>query len=380
MLTSVTLTNFKGARSLSVRLAPLTLLSGLNSAGKSTVLQSLCLIRQSSLGEGLLTQTVELQGPLVQFGSFSDVISHGATSDNVSVSVCSNGVEWGCTFTAQQHESSAVAVSQRGGGQHPLSGDNFQLLLADRVSPATRFPRPMGRRSLAGPLGARGEFTADVLAHNSVCAQRVPLKRQAQSNPLLVEELTAKVAPTDGLLDQVSAWLQLFSPGVRVKAEGIAGTDDVRLAYEYVGRVGLQETSDPIRPTNVGFGLTYALPVIAAALLAPEESLLLLENPEAHLHPRGQFHLGILLAQAVSDGVQVVVETHSDHVLNGVRLAVKNKVISNEEVAFHFFSREMKTGDVGLESPALLPDGSIPTWPEGFFDEWDNALIRLLKS
>jgi predicted ATPase len=111
---------------------------------------------------------------------------------------------------------------------------------------------------------------------------------------------------------------------------------------------------------------------------APPGALLLLENPEAHLHPQGQSALGHLIAQCASDGVQVIVETHSDHLLNGVRLAVKSKTIGDEEVALHFFSRSVETGEATVQSPAILKNGRLSNWPKGFFDQWGKDIDALL--
>jgi predicted ATPase len=116
-----------------------------------------------------------------------------------------------------------------------------------------------------------------------------------------------------------------------------------------------------------------------ACLSAKAGALLLLENPEAHLHPRGQSALGLLLALCASDGVQVIVETHSDHLLNGIRLAAKRKDIMARDVAVHFFSRSVETGVSTCESPVLLDNGRFSDWPAGFFDEWGNALDELLE-
>lgn len=95
--------------------------------------------------------------------------------------------------------------------------------------------------------------------------------------------------------------------------------------------------SDFQRPQNVGFGLTQLFPIIVAILAAREGDIILIENPEVHLHPKAQQDVGTLLARVAASGVQVVVETHSDHVLNGVRLAVKSKSIVPADVAIHFF-------------------------------------------
>lgn len=378
MLERIGLKNFKGARGVEVRLSPLTVLCGLNSAGKSTILQCLSAIRQSAHGARRLS-SFDLHGELVQLGVLNDVLSHGAEDEVLEVSLQSSSGSWSARFSGELSESSLHVLNQIGEVPQLLTRDNFQLLLAERISPQVRFPRDMGNRGLAGRLGARGEYTADVLAKLTVQSTRVPKSRHVSEVPYGRISRNSKASPTDKFPDQLSAWLQEFSPGVRLESEAIALTDDVRLSYSYFGRSGFEETSEKIRPTNVGFGLTYSLPVVAAGLLAEPGSLLLLENPEAHLHPRGQLYLGFLLSQITSDNVQVVVETHSDHVVNGIRLAVKGGVVGADLVGFRFFSRDMASGNVNVECPVVLSDGSIPAWPEGFFDEWDNALMELLR-
>lgn len=121
------------------------------------------------------------------------------------------------------------------------------------------------------------------------------------------------------------------------------------------------------------------MPIVTACLGAPSGSLLLIENPEAHLHPQGQVALGELLARCANDGVQIIVETHSDHVLNGICLAAKNNIVLAEEVALHLFSRAVQTGDVSVVSPALLQTGQLSNWPNGFFDQWDKSISALLS-
>lgn len=109
-------------------------------------------------------------------------------------------------------------------------------------------------------------------------------------------------------------------------------------------------------------------------------ALVLLENPEAHLHPKGQAQIGRLLAKAAAAGVQVVAETHSDHVLNGIRVAVHDNLIPADKISIHFFTRSGNADGMctNVVSPRMYPDGRIDEWPEGFFDEWDRNLEALL--
>lgn len=133
------------------------------------------------------------------------------------------------------------------------------------------------------------------------------------------------------------------------------------------------------RPANIGFGLTYAFPIIVAGLLAKKEQVLVIDSPEAHLHPLGQSKIGYFLGVIAAAGVQVIVETHSDHVLNGIRLAVAKKAISNESVGIHFFSSS-NSGEENrpkIVSPQVDVNGSLSEWPSGFFDQTDKDLAAL---
>ena len=131
-------------------------------------------------------------------------------------------------------------------------------------------------------------------------------------------------------------------------------------------------------PSNVGFGLTYSLPVFVALLSMSKGGLVLIENPEAHLHPKGQVAMGMFISKVAAAGVQIVVETHSDHILNGMRLAVKKGIVSGSDVKLNFVAKSRGERDVEIASPRILPSGAIDVWPEGFFDEYENTIAELI--
>ena len=164
-------------------------------------------------------------------------------------------------------------------------------------------------------LGASGEFTAHYL--NVYGAEPV-------EHPNLVRN----EASSKSLLAQTEAWLGDISPGVQLSVAEHKDMDLVSLSVSFA--VAGQVRSDPYRPTNVGFGLTNVLPVIVALLSARSGDIVIVES-EAHLHPKGQGRIGRMLALAAEAGVQVVVETHSDHILNGIRVAAKLGEIGAEK-------------------------------------------------
>lgn len=379
MISNLEITNFKAFAHADVRLAQYTLLSGLNSSGKSTVLQALALLRQGSMAGddfGPLGhfRGVALNGELLELGTGQDVLhedftaASGAEPEIVFRLRSDRGLTYTCRIGYERDGSYLpVVFDEAKDSQYDRSdlftvyGDGFQYLRADRINPAVTYQRsalPLERDTF---LGARGEYTVDVL--------RIHLDDPVPDGPL---RHPAAVRPS--LSDHAEAWLSEICPGVNLEAAAIEHTDLVRLGFQF-RRPG-HPVSAVRRPTNVGFGLTYVLPIIIACLTATPGSMILLENPEAHVHPQGQSAMARLTCAAAAVGAQLIVETHSDHILNGVRLAVKRGVLRPDDVALHYFSRE--DDGIKIESPAIGPDGMLSQWPPGFFDEWDRSLDQLL--
>jgi predicted ATPase len=375
MLERIHLENFKSSRDVEVRLAPLTILAGLNSSGKSTLLQAIGALRQSYDTNGM-TCGLSLSGDLVQLGQCRDILSEGAEGDMVTFTMEEKGTSYRWVFHGAPDANQMQFAEAPTSTPSFVTSPNFQFLHADRIVPKTLYPQAPQRSRDTGFLGPRGEYTADFLSMSAT--RPVPRARAFPRTGLGVnDDLLEKIAPTDGLLDQVAGWLQQLSPGARLSSNLVGGTDEVLLQFGYVGKLR-EAGSNLYRPTNVGFGLTYSLPIVVSCLSAPEGALLLLENPEAHLHPQGQAALGELIARCSNDGVQIIAETHSDHLVNGMRLAVKRGLVGSGDVVLHFFSRSLETGEVFVQSPAVLDNGRLSNWPSGFFDQWDKDIDALL--
>ena len=144
--------------------------------------------------------------------------------------------------------------------------------------------------------------------------------------------------------------------------------------------VNVNGINTEVSPFNMPFGNSSVFPIVVALMTAPKDSLVVIENPEAHIHPKAQTRMGELLSIAAENGIQIIIETHSDHLLNGVRIAVKNQQIDENNVEVHFVYADK-------ESPLLHhtkhiqihDDGSMEDWPVGFFDEWEESLRTLTK-
>lgn len=378
MITSLQLLNFKPFANQSLEFKKITLFSGLNSTGKSSVMQSLLLLRQS-YQQGLLPEKgLALNGYFVNIGTARDALFEGAKEDLIGFDIVwenNNKATWRFKYDREvdvlnidsEPVSSEVYKSN-------IFGNNFHYLQAERLG-----PRPFNEMSdyqvrQLGQLGIKGEYAAHFLAINgrkvipnsNLSHPEVKLKTQRQKDQSTAQSMD--------LIDQVEAWMGEISPGTRLKIDAKSDVDLMSFQYSY-------GDSNPYRATNVGFGISYTLPIIVAALASTPGTIILIENPEAHLHPKGQVKMGQLLALAASGGVQVVIETHSDHVLNGIRLAVHGGKLDPKDVQLHYFQRQNKEGQAVTDviSPKIDRNGRIDRWPDGFFDEWDNSLEILLE-
>ncbi len=371
MLNRLHLKNFKCFEDHKFILKPLTVLSGLNGTGKSSVLQALLLLRQSYQQGVLQENAIVLNGDLVHIGTGKDALFEGAKKEEIFFELIffdgkghERNASWLCGYSS---ESDVLDVLSGVGDVQvidlSLFTNDFQYLQAERIGPRRFFDLNFLVKK-HNQLGIKGEYATHFLQEFGDRSLKAGLKG------LLHTE-----AASDTLRDQVEAWMREVSPGIRINLIPNAGTDTVSLQYSFA--MGTQ-VSNNYRATNVGFGITYILPILVAVLSSTPGTLILVENPEAHLHPRGQAMMGELLARAAACGIQIIVETHSDHVLNGIRVAVHDGKLKPEDAQLHYFQRREQDGFAEVVSPTIDRDGRSDQWPDGFFDEWDKNLEALL--
>jgi predicted ATPase len=265
----------------------------------------------------------------------------------------------------------------------PLYGSVSQRPAADRSTSALpthgrRPPSSCAGAERRSPICARrgwAQVTAEDVAHLGVgeqgqyTGQVLAVHENDEVRAALRHPRTEEHGVTT-LRTQVEDWATDIIRPIRVTAQWPPGIAASVIRYQEPGSL-----LDGIRPPNMGFGVSYALPIIVAGLLAPAGGLFIVENPEAHLHPAGQSRMGRFLGRLAGAGVQTIVETHSDHVLNGIRLAaVADQRVATSDVIFHFFDG---TEPVAIE---MTERGGLTEWPEGFFDQLENDLGGLARA
>ena len=398
MISKLTIKNFKIHFNTELELKNLNILTGINGVGKSSVFQSLLLLRQSHEANVLQTG-LQLNKPHCDIGFISDAIyqGSGAVSDEIefTVETTENGSQsW--KFKPQDKNSNrnfiplsgstasdsstqgGVVIPSSGGVQNNLSAlslfnNNFQYLSAARLSPRETYPLDSNaveiKRQLSLEKG-QGELAVHFLYHYG----------KEKKEKIKFDALKHSAVAQDDLLSQTSAWEREVSPGVNV--EPTPSGKAFSLKYSFNKKNDFTPT-ELFSAENVGFGLSYALPIIVAALSSGENSLLLVENPEAHLHPRGQSELAKLLALAAHCGVQIILETHSEHIINGVLVACKKfengeKGINKDLVCIYHFKRDEEIHCAIAERITILVDGKVDRQPEDFFEQTEKDLNYLL--
>ena len=300
-------------------------------------------------------------------GGAEDVIHREAGDELAAIEVLdTEGKRWRWSFRAPVNKRTlnADVVDKPVDYAGAIAGlpPRFTYLCAERLGPRDVLSASAADIGELG-VGSRGEFVAQVLASS---LGRLPVR----NGRLAVNTTETTFA---GLLHQTESWMGKIVRPTQIEAEWFPNTSVTSLRFKTPGL-----RTEWTRAPNAGFGISYALPIIVAALRAESGGLLLVENPEAHLHPAGQSAIGGFLARVAGDGVQVFVETHSDHVLNGIRVAVAEgtAALNPEQAAIHFFRAEHDGGQT-VESMELRRTGELTTWPAGFFDQAQIDLAAL---
>jgi predicted ATPase len=420
MIIEISLQNFKIFKDKTTfPLRQLNLLTGVNGGGKSTLLQSLLLMRQS-IEHDERTTNIIFNGSCVELGTFMDV--KNLETPRKEAIVFSFNVEnylwksdmWKGTieYSIEPDNSNdslistissiKVETSQSKEKTYILDGDylssedydiylinltpytqndwheegnenlfyteyeekydnaiNFHkihYIAADRIGPKPYYEKTtLGKFPNVGP---RGEHTANILYRfeDELVNDKLYLGKDAKT-----------------LMQQTEEWLKKILGGAKLELKGKEREHTVlNLLFN------TEDSEGRYRPSNVGFGYTYILPIVVSGLIAKSGEILIVENPEAHLHPKAQSELTKFLALVASCGVQVFIESHSEHVLNAIRVATLQKEINikNDEVSVLYFQNDKKEPFVHLE---IDEKGKIDNWVDGFFDQQELDLGEIFK-
>lgn len=370
MIKSIKLQNFKVFEEEEIDLAPLTLITGINGMGKSSIIQSLLLLKQSyEIGYLESKKQVDLSNDFIDLESAENLCYILAREKVVSISLTmDNGITHQWSIDANNPKMKVLDCKYEGSGdlsEISLFNEDCIFLEAERWGPRAIYNKKTSR-AYNTKLGIQGELTPAYLVNAIADNETIGI----------VEMRHPKVADSsDQLYENLNAWMaDIVNLPLKTRVTEIDEAT-IKLLYNIEGSLG-----GSFSALQVGFGLTFCLPIVVALLRAQKGDLLLIENPEAHLHPAAQVKLGLLICQAAKHGVQIIVESHSDHILNSIRYSIKKEILNEHSVKVVFIRQLTADGKVypDLDYIRINKDGKLNHRPVDFFDSWDNMLTDLI--
>jgi len=368
MITNISLQNMKcfGARA-QFPLSQITILYGKNGRGKSTLAQSLLTLSQTILSDGS-PEVLRLNGSQVKLGSVVDVLNSNSGSLELDIHIQTD-VE-GCHDMLLQY---GADTNQRLVLQNMMvdGADRFEVF-EDRTGESGN-RRQLGATSDIALLEQLKDVTyvaADRIAPGEA-ENVVPENRLLPTGKNLLGVLLAQ---DEKFLMEVQSALSFVLSGASVNLKRLDNRVELRL--------NSVDQANTYRPQNVGFGYSYVLPVIVAALLVPKGGMLIIENPEAHLHTAAQSRImEFLIRQTKEKDLQLLVETHSDHVVNGMRIAVRKDehslLAADCNILYFDYAKSQKGLNI-IEPITVDEKGRLSSYPDDFMDEWTKQMMELL--
>lgn len=428
-ISAVTVGGFKSIHGLqTVTVRPLTVLSGANSSGKSSIMQPLLMLKQT-IDAPYDSGSLMLYGQNVKFTSSEQFLCrHSGASCNNSLSIqLSSGEKWvRWIYKIKQGEGiwlEKIVVPTKDGAEFEFyEGMESSLIekyvkLADGVARSflqfgkkNKMNWRIGRErcffnyKLSDNSDALGLFRP-VPAEISACLESMIHVPGLRGNPERTYKVSGVSGTYSGTFDSYVAsilhqWQKeapekitslgrvLASLGLtwKIASEKI---DDTQVGIK-VGRMTRAQRGgarDLVSIADVGFGLSQVLPVLVALLAAKPGQLVYIEQPEIHLHPNAQWHLARFVAEIAQTGVLIVVETHSALFLKGIQTLVAKGELESGLVSLNWFERDAKTGMTTVTAAEFDENGAFGSWPvdfddislradEEYLDAVENRMVR----
>lgn len=348
MIDELTIRGYKAIDNETLKFKNLTILTGVNSSGKSSVIQSLLMISAFTSNKNMLIQEF-----IKEYSDFNTNRNRYTNAKEIFIELNTKNKK--DTLRIKYHDNINKEITNINHSQICDYENNLFYISANRI----------GQEELASydennKFGTNGKYVFGYFEQN-------------KSN-IINDELISKEADSFTLDSQVSFWLQyILDIDLRIVTSKITASQ-VKVSFNSDGL-------ENISPYNLGAGNSYVAKIIIMALCCRPGNLLIIENPEIHLHPKAQAKLGDFITFIASKNIQIILETHSEHIINKTRYNIYKKKFNNEDVIIHY-----KASTLEKFIPLLInqnghfvnnKDSEIE-FPNGFFDSTLDELLEIM--
>ena len=357
VISKIRIQNFKCHKTFEEELGEINILAGENASGKSSIIQAILLFYCLRNGRNeSVHSTYKIMG--YDIGIASDLVYQNANSEEIVLEFYINGNKREMCIVPHENDDTLLKITRI---RTNSNSKKFKLFYinADRKGP-----------QLADAISYEGWNRVGIHGENTAYVMNWLDKMMPMSKGELRISEKLQIAKINRFSANCEEWLNIIIPGTRLETMSAPSLGIAAIKYSNSGGTYYS-------PTATGFGISYVLPIIVQALIASMESnaVLIVENPEAHLHPYSQSMMGKFMAFVASSGVQVIVETHSEHFINGCRLQLAKDNECNLAKIFFFSNKD----GVTHEEILLNNYGELSKWPKGFFDQDQMDLREIIK-
>lgn len=391
-ITRISVEGFKSiSKKQSIDIAPLTILAGANSSGKSSIMQPLLMLKQT-MEAAYDPGPLKIDGPNVKFTSSQQLLTkRGMEAPRFEIGIDTQGLKFGVAFVPGSEAALEVAEETYG-----VLGSTVTLspgMSSVAIQRALKDFEPLRELASHNFVVRRNRFYLNLhdepyhqlkLEYPSPYIQDVIHVPGLRGNPSRTYPATAAGPNFPATFEYYVASVIKRWQSERSAKAGALNKDlkHIGLTERVVARslteveIDLQvsrlagRTDDLVSIADVGLGVSHTLPVLVALRVADEGRLVFIEQPEIHLHPRAQVKLADVLADAAKRGVRVVAETHSTLLLTAIQTLVARGELEPSLVKLHWFQRDPRTGVTEVTSTDLDENGAFVQgdWPEDFDD------------
>lgn len=354
MINSLSVEGLKSIDKVKVNFKNINILVGTNSSGKSTLIQAILLASQNLNGINC-----PLNGSLVSLGDFREVRNFVVNAQKINIEIglndCSHKIS---IIESEENKEDSSKLDNLSQDKSKLKKVREQLtidegiyyLSSSRIGHKDIYEK---NYSKIYKFGLLGEYC---------------LYYFEKHKDLVVDKELINSNTSNTLESQVNYWLE-YIIGSEITTEDIKETDKIKANYKIGNR--------NIRTKNVGSGISYLVSIIIMCLSIKEGDTIIIENPEIHLHPRAQSNLTDFLVFIANTNRQLIIETHSDHIFNGIRVAVSRNELKKNDYSINFFSLDERNC-TRIDNIEISKRGRIIDSLPGLFDQFEIDIDKML--